>query len=461
MTNEKLDTVNELIAAARALRDHVRSLPESLRSGTSPNEVMRRDIGIRLDLIRAAQKVNATPSNSEANKVAGGMLLERIDTAVEAKSPREWEEVAHEAMSVVDEDSGEEITRWMKESQSLVDLGHEALDRAEEQGHAAMLEGFRRAAEQTPGADFRITEVFDDQVIKDETIHGPRRGEEDTSALGTGRMEFSAQTTLGLDADMTSVEVERVIVRQSKLLLDRHSLDATVSSEDVRLTVVQKMIRQTQRDLAIADVTGDLPAPIRVLGTEHFPALRAQLLMQHYMVLMEGALFSRTQQGDRSAVAVMRQMVVIADMLASAEPYFLPRDRIGSAVENRPGTDLPSDSTFLVWHDGPVSIRDDINVLAWVFGTDERGELDDIAHVVMLHDDGKLEASWCSLSAGEAATTARAVAATLSARTWDKPKNLRLPGKVESREWKKALVRSSGRARRGGLHGLHTLAETR
>lgn len=155
----------------------------------------------------------------------------------------------------------------------------------------------------------------------------------------------------------------------------------------------------------------------------------------------------------------MNQLIIATGMLASATPYFLPRDQIPAAApagETMPG--LPAENSFLVWHDSLLVIDEGVHALAWVFSTDSNGELEEVAHMVRAHDNNALDVSWVSLRAGSAADSARAVALTLVTHAWDKAKKLRLPGKAESSAWTKDLVRFRGRARRGGLHGLHTLA---
>ena len=463
MSSAKLDAVNDFIKAARLFRELIEEMPQKLESGMSSNEVMQYHMQARLDLVRAALKVSSVSSNPEADKIVGEVLLGRIDDAARSKTPQEWEDAAQPALNVVgevDEEEGRKIKQWMADSAPLVDLGWEALRRSQDQQQEIMIEGFRRAAETTPGSNFRFTEVVNDQVIKDETILGPTSGEEDTPERGTGRLSGSTRKILGVDDEMLSVDTERLVVRQKHLIPKRHGLKSPTNFDDVRLTIAQKMIDQAQRDLSIAAVTGELPTTISGLGTEHFPALRVQLLMQHYSPLIEGSVYSRTQRGDRSAVDLMQHLVIVADMLATADPYFLPRAQIKAAGQDAPRRDLPENSTFLVWHDEPVAIGGDLRALAWVFASDERGNLDDVANIIMLHSNGELEAGLCSLKTGEAAATARAVADTLSTRNWVKPKDMELPGKVDSRPWRRALGRSVTRARQGAIHGLYTLAKS-
>src|SRR5699024_12740567 len=86
---------------------HVMETPDLLRAGTSPDEIVRRDVGLRLSIVHAAKTLNATAADPEADKVVGPMLLERIDKAADAKSDSEWVELAQAALdaSVMDRKS--------------------------------------------------------------------------------------------------------------------------------------------------------------------------------------------------------------------------------------------------------------------------------------------------------------------------------------------------------------------
>lgn len=462
MSSAKLDAFNEFIAAARQLREHVVNTPEALDSGTSAEEIIRRDMGIRLTMVHAARKVSTTPADSEADNVAGQMLLERICAAVEVRDDNEWDALAQAAIDSTDTDKNvdqEHMTVWMDETALLAHLGSEALSRVEDQGIEAMLQGLREGAEQTPGMDFRFTETVDGQVIKDERVLGPNPGEEDTTKFGTGRLSRSRQAALGLDDDMTSVEVERVMVRESQNMLERHGLDQSASVTDMEAAVTARAYRELDRDFALAEFTGAVPNPLRGLRTEHFPALRSNVIHAYYNAITQGSALSRARRGDQSAQSIIHEVIVLASMLVSAEPYYLPTAQINAAPTSADRRKLPANATLLVWHDDPVPVTTDVRVLTWMFSTDEHGSVDDIAQIVMVQDDGGLDSGWCSLKSGQAAKTASAVASTLTARRWDRAKKLRLPGSPGSSEWKKTLVRSATRARRGGVHRLHTLAD--
>ncbi|UKA52195.1 hypothetical protein LFT48_21795 (plasmid) [Arthrobacter sp. FW305-123] len=179
MASEKFETVNRFIAEARKLREMMLAIPEALKSGTSEVEVMKQDISARLDLARAARNVMSAPQDPEADKIIGAVLLGRIDTAVSALSLDEWETAAAEAKAELDQNKEAPTSKmraWMDATKPLVDLGFEAMNRAEEQGHEIMLEGFRRAAQQTPGFNLQISEVVGDTLLSEETINGPQPG---------------------------------------------------------------------------------------------------------------------------------------------------------------------------------------------------------------------------------------------------------------------------------------------
>lgn len=454
MASEKFDAANALIAAARHLREVVQKRGEHIESGGSTDNVVRNALQAHLEMVRAACALRDAPADPEVEKAAGKLLLERIDRSVEVKSREEWEACAAAAIDVAEQHGPEAekmFKAWTDAADPVRDLGFELMARADQRGHEAMMEGARQAAEQTPGASFRATEIIGDQVVSDETIYGPAPGEEDAAETTTDRLSLSAQRILGLDDEQLNTDIERLRVLHSQLLVQRHGLDSSASLEDVRLTVAEKLRRLTQQDLWITDVTGDLSMPITPLGTQDFPAFRAQLLLNRMLVITEGSVHSRFTQGDRSAATQMVEFVFLAEMTATAKAYFLPTAQIGQKGSQNVQDQLPAQSTFFVCHDTALPIGGDFHAIAWLFATDENGRLYDAAQVIRLDDDDAIEMSWCSLSEGEAAPTAQAVVETLSAGDWEKPKTLRLPGEAGSKEWKRALVRSAARAKNGAL----------
>ncbi|WP_405476580.1 hypothetical protein [Paenarthrobacter ilicis] len=179
MPSEKFETMNHFIAEARKLRELILALPDSLRSGTSVVELMKQDVSARLDLVRAARTVLSSPHDPDADKIIGAVLLGRIDTAASVLSLDEWETAAAEAKAELDlnhEPENSKMRAWMDTTKPVVDLGFEAMRRAEEQGHEIMLEGFRRAAGQTPGANLHISETVNGTLLSEETILGPQPG---------------------------------------------------------------------------------------------------------------------------------------------------------------------------------------------------------------------------------------------------------------------------------------------
>lgn len=462
MASPKLDAVNQFISATKKTFDLLRSAAQDVEEGVSQTEVMRRITRAQLDLVKAAHALSATPSDPEADKAAGAVLLERISRAVAVKTMGEWGAAADVAIENAGPDFADELSQemkdWMEAVGPLEELGMEALSRSQEQAQEAMIEGFRRGAAQTPGVNLLIEEVVNGVRVREETVLGPEAGHEDSPELATGYLPTSKADALGVDDDRLDLVIERLNHAQGALMLGRHSLPIDAGPEDVRLAVAGRLLDEIERDLDITlALTGDLPAPIRDLTPQHFPALRAQLLMQHQRIISEGSVYSRAMRGDRPAAAMLRQFMILADMLSFAEPYYLRADQIPGS-ETGGGRQLPGDHSFLVWHDNPLPIGGDVHVIAWVFATDETGELYDAVHVISLHADGALEATWGNLRQGIGAPIARRVASSLRASDWQQAKPLRLPGKSNSVEWKKALVRSAARAKAGALHGLRTVA---
>lgn len=360
MASPKLDAVNQFISATKKTFDLLRSAAQDVEEGVSQTEVMRRITRAQLDLVKAAHALSATPSDPEADKAAGAVLLERISRAVAVKTMGEWGAAADVAIENAGPDFADELSQemkdWMEAVGPLEELGMEALSRSQEQAQEAMIEGFRRGAAQTPGVNLLIEEVVNGVRVREETVLGPEAGHEDSPELATGYLPTSKADALGVDDDRLDLVIERLNHAQGALMLGRHSLPIDAGPEDVRLAVAGRLLDEIERDLDITlALTGDLPAPIRDLTPQHFPALRAQLLMQHQRIISEGSVYSRAMRGDRSAAAMLRQFMILADMLSFAEPYYLRADQIPGS-ETGGGRQLPGDHSFLVWHDNPLPI---------------------------------------------------------------------------------------------------------
>lgn len=85
------------------------------------------------------------------------------------------------------------------------------------------------------------------------------------------------------------------------------------------------------------------------------------------------------------------------------------------------------------------------------------GNIQPAVHVIRTAPGGALETSWCSLRQGQASQMADQITSLLRGANWGTARHLRLPKPSGSKEWKKALVRSSARAKEGGLHVLQFL----
>lgn len=458
MSSEKFVTINRFIETARSLRDLFMSLSGSDQSA---EEVMQKDTAIRRDLVRAAQAVSLAEPDPEADRIIGAVLLQRI-AAASGDSAEEWDKraaEAHIASTGNTDEAHEKLKTWWDATQTIVDLGFEAMQRAEQQQHETMIEGLRRGAEQTPGFNLRITETVGDTVISDETVLGPEPGQEDADGHRVGRVSSSAEAILGIDDDRMETDVSHLLRGQFPLVLSRNRLFLHADSDEVRLTVSERLVGKINDDLDVVDVIGDLPSPIANIGPRHFPALRAQLLLQQNLPLTEGPVFSRANRGDPAAQGILMQAVVIGDMLAAADPYFLALSQIDTAVQDEDLLPLVPERSFLVWHDSALHVGKNVDILAWLFTSDERGNLHPVVHVIRTHPDGFLEASWCSLRQGPAARSAQQISRLLLGGRWETARPLRLPKPKGGKEWKKALVRSSARAKEGALHGLRTLPQ--
>lgn len=460
MERSKLDAVNKLTGAFRATHATLAAARQGARSVSEQTETMRAMLQAQREVARAAVEVAEAPFDPAEDKVIGEVLISRIEQAVAVRSSAEWDALGAAALNAVDANAQgvpPAVAAWWEAVKPLELLAVEAQSRAQDQRLETIFEGARRGAAATPGINLHIEEVVNGQVVHEETVLGPEFGEADGPDSGTGYLPSTKAAVLGVEDGRLDVEIERFNGLQRGLVLSRHSLPTTATPEQVRQAVEGRLFRQMDRDLSVSiALTGDLPTPVRALTTSHFPVLRAQLLRQHYLVMTEGSVFSRAKRGDRSAKALLSQFVILGDVLAAAEPYYLPIEQIQVAAAADSTRTLPASSSFLVWHDEPLPVGGDVRVLAWVFMTDEAGTLYDLAHCITVLEDEMWESSWCNLREGTAAPVARSVAGALQSGSWRQARRLRLGGEVDSAAWKRELIRSAGRVRSGGLYGLWT-----
>lgn len=436
------------------------ALPEILKSDTAEADWVRQHVATSLELVRAADAVRLAPHDPEAETSIGSVLLQRLETSVGRHPMKEWEDRASEVLATADNDPTitTKIRNWQEMAKPLLGLGFEALQRVEQQNHDIMIEGLRRGATQTPGSDLRITEIVGDTVVTDETVLGPEPGHEDSENHRLGMVSASAGAILGIDDDRMATDISHLINSQSNLVLLRNNLPASTSQPDrVRLAVYGRVISKIDYDLEVAEISGDLPSPLENLTKSHFPALRGQMMFQHNMFLSEGSVASRAERGDPSAWSVLIQLVVLSDMLSSADPYFLPLDQVETPVRDEELQLLPPDHSFLVWHDTALHVGHDVDVLAWLFTSNENGTFHPVVHAIRTTPDGALETSWCSLRTGQGSVVANKIGRLLRGGNWNAARPLRLPKPAGSKKWKTAAVRSSARIKEGGLHGLRSL----
>lgn len=109
MASPKLDAVNQFISATKKTFDLLRSAAQDVEEGVSQTEVMRRITRAQLDLVKAAHALSATPSDPEADKAAGAVLLERISRAVAVKTMGEWGAAADVAIENAGPDFADEL----------------------------------------------------------------------------------------------------------------------------------------------------------------------------------------------------------------------------------------------------------------------------------------------------------------------------------------------------------------
>lgn len=155
---------------------------------------------------------------------------------------------------------------WLDLTEPITSLAFEALQRAEQQNHDIMVEGFRRGAEQTPpGFNLKITEIVGDTVVSDETVLGPEAGFEDSDIHRVGRVSSSVESLLGIDDDRMETDISQLLQSQAPVVLGRNNLSSQAQPDDVRLTVCERLITKINHDLdVVGGVTGDLRPQLQI-----------------------------------------------------------------------------------------------------------------------------------------------------------------------------------------------------
>ncbi len=300
-----------------------------------------------------------------------------------------------------------------------------------------------------------------DTVVSDETVLGPEAGFEDSDIHRVGRVSSSVESLLGIDDDRMETDISQLLQSQAPVVLGRNNLSSQAQPDDVRLTVCERLITKINHDL---DVVGGhrrfaVPPNCRS-GKTSLPGAPAQLLLQHNLPLTEGATYSRANRGgDRSAQGILMQLVILGDMLSSAKPYFLPVSQLSTAVGDENLRPWLQHSRSLFGMTQPFT-----SAMAWTFllGCSQRTPRAIFIQLFTpsgLPPGGVLETSWCSLRQGQASEVAGQIIRLLRGEAWDSARPLRLSKPWGSKSWMKDLVRSSARAKEGGLHGLQFLPE--
>ena len=345
--------------------------------------------------------------------------------------------------------------RLMDCTRQLRDAAMAVGNRADEESTRRMLTGFEMAARDTPGVQLRVTEVMQgpdgrDTVLRDTMAIGP---DADNPAPALGFRRSSTQVkALGMDHDRAATDAERVFNRRMQLATDRLSLtSSTAANHD---TIREHLVDPTLRDAQISSVIGDTPHPMLNLLPGHAHALRMNLLEIARRGLEEGAV--RGARGDASAAHAGWQLAAVGLALTQAAVYYLPAGRLAQTRTSAPARLSPGE--HLVFHDSPLEGPAGMDMLAWVFSTDEAGLVDDVAHVVTVEQPGSLEMALVNLAAGDAAVLGRRVLATLTDRSWSTTKRRRLPGRPGDHAWTSTLGRvSTSELRTGSLARVHQI----
>lgn len=428
--------------------------------GVDPTPLMLEYTEKHFVLVQAALQFAAVPSDAESEKIVGALRMSHLSVAATAHTADEWQALYDAAHSSIEGSDGSgsvtpELRTFLDKANPLMQVAHELLQRGQEQADEAMVDGITKAAQVTPGLTLTVDEIVNDRLVSRETHMGPEPGHEDSADMRIEFAPYAVQSLYGTDAASTQMEVERLMKRQRGLVLQRNHLGGVVDSRTVREAVAEAAANAARRNFKIAEIAGSLPTPIAALGTAHFADLQGQLLFIQHEFLTNGATASRVRRGDENAQVLMFQQIVLSDLTRTAQPHFLPRERIQEAAASD-AKELPADTSFLVWHDDAVTAAGNQHIIAWLLLTNEAGELYRVAQAFAL-DGTAITTHWCNLDHGSIAPLASQVGQAIHADVWQRERRLSIREQAGSPAWRKKAQRSIKRVVAGALHEVNTL----
>lgn len=436
--SDGLDEINQILAAQRKVTEHFQALPEAAKGDVS--EAFKEMLTLQRGVVEACYIAAKADFSDETEEIIGRVWAQRLRNACAAEDTAKIDKLLTLAKHEMDiqDPVHPNMGQFLTTIQPFLDLASEQVERASERHSEMMVEGFRRAAETTPGMKLRITEEVGDTLIKDEMVIGPEAGYEDT--MGMGRLSKERMEILGINTNAAQAHHERITRNYAKGIIHRYpKLNARTDFEEVVYTVAQRAFRVADSEFDKAIALTEPPHDFVGMEPGHFSWLKGQLINGLTEPLTEGAYFSRSRQGDLQAKGVMQSVVVRLDSVLRSKPYFVSSSLPANDQGARTGNVLPADEPIIVFHDQPYKLADGVEVLAWIMHTTDQGKLEPVgtAYIVEVGPMGQRGFDMATVSLEtEAGAKLKDYVESLA---WILPEQMKINNKPGSRKWQRKI----------------------
>lgn len=436
--SDGLEEINQILAAQRKVTEHFQSLPEAIKGDSS--EAFNEMLTLQRAVVEACYIAAKQDFSEETEEIIGRVWAQRLRNACAAADTAKIDELltlAKHEMDVQDREHPN-MGQYLATIQPFLDLANEQIERASERYSDMMMEGFRRAAETTPGMQLRITEEVGDTLIKDEMVIGPEAGHEDT--MGMGRLSKERMEILGIHTNAAQAHHNRITRNYAESIIHRYpKLNVRTDFDEVVYTVAQRAFRVADGEFDKAIALTDPPHDFVGMKPGHFSWLKGQMIRGLTEPLTEGAYLSRSRQGDLQAKGVMQSVVVRLDSVLRAKPYFVSSSLPADGQAAGAGSMLPADEPIIVFHDQPYKLADGVEVLAWIMHTTDQGRLEPVGTAYIVEEDPLGQRGFDMATVSLETEAGAKLKNYVESLTWEMPQQMMINNKPGSRKWQRKI----------------------
>jgi hypothetical protein len=153
--SEGLDEINQILAAQRKFIKQLEALPDSMQGDQS--EAFKTVLTAQRAVVEACYTASETTWSDETEEIVGRVWSQRLRKACAAEEVAKIDDLFEQAKSDMDNQDHEHpgMGKFLASIQPFLDLAAEQVSRASDSHSEMMIEGFRRAAETTPGSKMK------------------------------------------------------------------------------------------------------------------------------------------------------------------------------------------------------------------------------------------------------------------------------------------------------------------